>query len=140
MENNCVFCNIIQKKEPSVTILESHHTLALMDIYPATRGHILIIPKQHYETFEEMTNRSVLHDLIESLQRVSSTMIKANVCTDYSIVQSNGLLADQDIQHVHFHIIPRYENDFVHMDLHANAKKASLQELQALSQVIIREL
>ncbi|QFT87409.1 HIT domain protein [Bacillus sp. THAF10] len=128
--NDCVFCSIAQKRGEAFIVHESTHTLALLDIYPATYGHLLVIPKEHYKMFDEMFDEEVLKDVISSIQFVCNRLVERGLCRDYTIIQNNGEYAEQEINHVHFHIIPRYPNDLVKMDLNIQARRASKEELQ----------
>lgn len=136
--DECIFCKIAQKKDEAVIIHEDTYTLAFMDLYPASNGHILIIPKQHYKTFGEITDKKVLNELISNIQFLCTTLVKKKLCNDYTIIQNNGEYADQDIQHVHFHIIPRYQDDFINIDLNTKADKASINELINIVEMLKR--
>ncbi|HER2025499.1 HIT domain-containing protein [Bacillus infantis] len=127
--DNCIFCRIAQKKEESFIVHESTHILAFLDTYPASNGHILVIPKKHFNTFDEIADENVLEELIYSIQYLCKTLVEKGLCRDYTIIQNNGENAEQDIKHVHFHIIPRYQDDLINIDLNNNAKKASFNEL-----------
>lgn len=81
-----------------------------------SEGHILISPKQHYKEFHDIENPFILSDLINLIARVS-VIVSSKYKTDYNIHQSNGESADQSIQHVHFHVIPRTESDNVKIHL-----------------------
>lgn len=116
MENcECIFCELIDERSMYI-IDENEHCIAFLDKYPVSEGHILISPKQHYKEFHDIENTLILSDLINLIARVS-VMVKNKYRTDYNIHQSNGENADQSIQHVHFHIIPRTESDNVRIQL-----------------------
>lgn len=83
-----------------------------LDKYPVSEGHILISPKQHYKEFHDIENPLILSDLMNLRARVS-VMVNNKYKKDYNIHQSNGENAEQSIQHVHFHVIPRTESDNV---------------------------
>lgn len=110
---NCVFCNIINKKLPGYIIYQNEWVTAFLDINPVSKGHVLIVPNKHVEKLHEIENTETANALISSLNTIANQLIKAGLCTDYSIVQSNGKYAEQDINHIHFHIIPRHKNDDV---------------------------
>jgi histidine triad (HIT) family protein len=134
--DSCIFCRIAQKKDESVIIHESTHTLAFLDIYPASDGHILVIPKKHFKSFDEISEDSILKELICSIHFLCKTLVDKELCRDYTIIQNNGKYAEQDIDHVHFHIIPRYYNDLINIDLNKHAKKASVKDLLKISEVL----
>ena len=107
---DCIFCKIVKGEITSFRIYEDEATLAFLDIKPATKGHALVIPKQHFENVFDISE--------DALQKVSlvakklSAKIKDGLQADgIRLSQSNGRAAGQDIMHFHLHIIPRYEND-----------------------------
>ncbi len=124
---NCIFCEIIDNKEPAYIIYQNKYTTAFLDINPVATGHILVCPNEHIEKLNEIKHSSVSNALMKSLIHVSDLLIQSGICTDYSILQANGELADQDIKHLHFHIIPRHRNDQVHFRLETD-KVAALND------------
>lgn len=120
MENcECIFCELIDERSMYI-IDENEHCIAFLDKYPVSEGHILISPKQHFEVFHNIENPLILKDLIDLMTRIS-VIVSNKYKTDYNIHQSNGKNADQSIQHVHFHVIPRTESDNVEISLPANS-------------------
>lgn len=107
MDNNCIFCRIIEKEIPSKVIYEDNDFLAILDIAPATRGHVLIIPKEHAETMSELSDDKLSKILILA-KKIVAAMKEVNGFTDYNIIQNNGEIAGQSVHHYHLHIIPRY--------------------------------
>ncbi|MBT4576903.1 HIT family protein [Candidatus Woesearchaeota archaeon] len=106
--SDCIFCKIISKEIPSEIIYEDENTLVFLDINPATKGHCLVIPKEHYETILDVPE-DVLCKVIKTVKKISSALSKTN--PGMSVVQSNGRAAHQEVDHIHFHVIPRSEND-----------------------------
>lgn len=107
---DCVFCKIAAKEIPSFIVYEDSKVLAFLDISPANKGHVLVIPKQHYIRLEEIPD-SVLAEISKVIKQVSKAILKALKTKDFNLVQSNGSLAGQFVMHAHFHIIPRFERD-----------------------------
>ena len=104
---DCIFCKIIKGEVPSFKVYEDEDVLAFLDIKPFTKGHCLVIPKQHFENMFDITE--------DALQKISivaknlSKKIKDVLEVDgIRLSQSNGKAAGQDIMHFHLHIIPRY--------------------------------
>lgn len=98
----CIFCKIIAGEIPSYKLGENEGAIAFLDISPLSKGHSLVIPKEHYEKFHEMDE--------ESAKQVMSLARKVAIALDvenYNIIQNNGKLANQEVPHVHFHIIPK---------------------------------
>jgi histidine triad (HIT) family protein len=107
---NCIFCKIVNKEIPSTKIYEDDLFLAFMDIYPGNKGHSLIITKKHYETFNDIPENE-LKKLILIVQKISKAIVNATSCHGYNIIMNNKKSAGQTVPHVHFHIIPRFDND-----------------------------
>lgn len=113
---NCIFCSIIAGRIPCHKVFESSRVLAFMDINPLSRGHVLIIPKQHAVRLHEVdeTTGAEIGSILVKLSKVvaDGTFDKnANASTEYNVLQNNGPLAHQEVQHVHFHIIPKFDTD-----------------------------
>ncbi len=105
---DCVFCKIISGKIPCDKVYEDTNTLAFLDANPTSLGHTLVVSKNHYETFDEMKESDV-----KSLAITAYKIAKAfkNISSGYNIIQNNKKVAGQVVPHVHFHIVPRSEND-----------------------------
>ena len=108
--NKCIFCKIIRKELPSFTVFEDENTLAILDINPINRGHILVIPKSHVEKLREMNEESKLQ-LFKTVTKMERIISEMPDCKGTNLIQNNGKSAGQMINHVHFHVIPRYEGD-----------------------------
>ena len=100
--NDCIFCKIIKRDIPSEIIFEDNLTIAFMDAFPVSEGHLLIIPKQHYEKFHNIPDE-VIEAILKNLKKIA---IAASV-SNYNILQNNGKVAGQTVFHAHFHLIPR---------------------------------
>ena len=103
---SCLFCRIVKKEIPCVSLIETDTTLAFLDIGPLSKGHALVIPKHHAEKFHELPIES-LKDLLPVAQKVVKRYRELGLCQDYNILQNNGKIAHQEVGHVHFHIIPK---------------------------------
>ena len=104
---NCVFCKIINGEIPSYTIYEDDDFKAVLDLSPATTGHALIIPKEHSSTLLELSDDRASKILIVA-KKIIKAMQKVHGFTNYNLVQNNGRIAGQTIDHFHLHLIPRY--------------------------------
>ncbi|KAF2166281.1 hypothetical protein M409DRAFT_36747 [Zasmidium cellare ATCC 36951] len=102
MAANCIFCKIIKGDIPSMKLFESEKTLAFLDINPLSYGHALIIPKHHGAKLHEIPPEH-LTELLPVASRIASAL----GCENYNILQNNGRLAHQEVDHVHFHVIPK---------------------------------
>jgi histidine triad (HIT) family protein len=110
--NDCIFCKIVRGEIPSAKILETDTVLAFLDINPVSKGHTLVIPKEHYASFRDMPP-DVLTRLAEVLQRVGDALKSELQSDGFNILLNDGLAAGQLIAHAHFHLIPRTEADGV---------------------------
>ncbi|WYP27211.1 HIT domain-containing protein [Alkalihalobacillus sp. FSL W8-0930] len=131
-DNDCVFCDIVHKKVNSYMINQTKNTTAFLDSNPIADGHMLVVPNKHVETLDQLDDAKIASELMQSVIGAATLLVKAGVCSDYSILQDNGEHAEQDIKHVHFHIIPRHANDHVQFNL-----KTNLDALQEESKVKI---
>jgi len=112
---DCIFCKIATGAIPSIKVHEDAATLAFMDINPLTPGHLLVIPKRHSATVFD-TDESVLRDVIAAVKKVATAQQRAFGHDSLNILQANGPWAAQSVPHLHFHLIPRRENDGAGMD------------------------
>lgn len=110
---NCVFCRIICGQLPSCKIYDDGEIIAFMDIGPIIKGHILVVPKRHYAHLLE-TPPEVLEKLIVAAQKIAGAQKRALRSDGINIMQSNGQAAGQVVEHIHFHVIPRFSADGHH--------------------------
>lgn len=107
----CVFCKIANHEIPSNAVYEDDQVLAFLDINPVTKGHTLIIPKQHYDNFSNCDGDIVkhIHEVSKKLVKHYQPILKPN---GFNLLSNMNAAAGQSVFHVHFHLIPRYdEND-----------------------------
>lgn len=109
MNNDCIFCKIIKGELPSYTLYEDEEIKVFLDIFPASRGHCLYIPKEHFSTLYELPEEKM--SFLKKLPLVVQKLKLATGATGINILQSNEKDAGQVIDHVHFHVIPRYPED-----------------------------
>lgn len=112
MNDNCIFCKIIKGEIPSNIIYEDKDIIILLDRFPASKGHTLIIPKEHIENIYALDDE--LAQKIFSTATKISKILKENLnCDGLNILQNNGEIAGQTVFHFHMHLIPRFKNDNV---------------------------
>ncbi len=112
MNGECIFCDINKGKIPSVTIYENEEFRVMLDRFPATKGHILIIPQKHVKDIYDLDPDSA--GRLFALATRFSSIIKRTFGNDgLNIIQNTGKVAGQSVFHYHLHMIPRYENDHV---------------------------
>jgi histidine triad (HIT) family protein len=113
--DDCIFCKIVKGQIPSSKVYEDDKTLAFLDIMPANKGHVLVIPKKHYETILDITNEDLIN-LTNTLKKVSEMVYKGLNSEGFNIINNNYKVSGQVVPHIHFHIIPRYSDDNLKMD------------------------
>ena len=110
VDPDCVFCKIVAGQIPSLGVVDTPHARAFLDIGPLAESHLLVIPKHHYARLDEMPEQEV-SELAKLLPRLSRAVRTVSGADGYNILQNNGQVAGQVVQHVHFHIIPRVAGD-----------------------------
>ena len=111
-DDNCIFCKIANGEIPSATIYEDDDFRAILDLGPASRGHALLLPKEHYADLYALPDE-VAAKVLPWQRRSCPRMKDVLGCDGYNLVQNNGEPAGQTVFHFHMHMIPRYENDGV---------------------------
>jgi histidine triad (HIT) family protein len=106
----CIFCQIIQGEIPSYRVYEDAESIAFLDINPTSPGHVLVMPKAHFVNLEDVSEV----DLAATMQAVKKVgqSLKTNLgVLGYNVYENNDPVAGQLVPHLHFHVIPRREND-----------------------------
>jgi histidine triad (HIT) family protein len=108
----CIFCRIANGELPSAKVLETAELLAFLDINPVNHGHILLIPKSHYPTLPDLSDdlAAIAGSLLPRLCRTVQAVVGV---TDLNVIANTGRDAGQTVDHVHWHIIPRFRGDAV---------------------------
>ena len=109
-KQQCIFCQIISGKIPSKKIYEDDRCLAILDINPATKGHVLLLPKEHYAIMPQMPDKELGHMYVIA-KKLSQALLKGLKVSGTNLFVANGLPAGQRAQHFILHIIPRKEGD-----------------------------
>ncbi len=108
MKDNCIFCKIANGEIPSATLYEDERFRVILDLGPASKGHALILPKEHYENVCDL-DETIAAQVLPLAGKIGSAMKQALGCAGFNLVQNNGAAAGQTVMHFHMHIIPRYE-------------------------------
>lgn len=108
-DENCIFCKIANGDIPSETIYEDEKFRVILDLNPASRGHALILPKEHFNDVCEL-NEEYASKVLQLGGRIGAAMKEKLGCSGFNLVQNNGTSAGQTVFHFHMHVIPRYEN------------------------------
>ena len=113
MQNaECIFCKIIAGQIPAAKIYEDDTVLAFLDIGPISDGHVLVVPKRHYEKIHECPPE-VLADVWTRLGKIAGAVLSVMNSDGYNVLCNNGRAAGQLVDHLHFHIVPRMTGDGV---------------------------
>jgi histidine triad (HIT) family protein len=131
VDPDCIFCKIVAGEIPSHKIDEDDKTLAFMDINPWTRGHALVIPKEHSRNIYDVDPEDLAAVHITA-QRVAQRMRERLNCDGMNILQSSEPVAMQTVFHTHLHVIPRYSDDGLRLPAHP--QPAEDEELAGLAE------
>ncbi|MCS7053284.1 MAG: HIT family protein [Ignavibacterium sp.] len=107
----CIFCSIVKKEAPSEIVFEDEDIIAFLDINPINYGHLLVLTKEHFDNFLTVPTE-LLQKLISRVQFLAGIVKRSTSADGFNTMTNNGTAAGQRIFHFHFHIIPRFENDF----------------------------
>ena len=108
--NHCIFCKIANGEIPSATIYEDDDFRAFLDLNPATRGHALLVPKDHFANLFELDEEHAQKAILLA-KKLGTRMKKELDCDGLNLIQNNGEAAGQTVFHFHMHLIPRYRDD-----------------------------
>ena len=133
VKEDCIFCKIANGEIPSTTIYENDEFRVFFDISPASKGHCLIVPKNHYSDIFEI-DPEVAGRLFSLAANVAKSLKKELNCEGMNIVQNNGTIAGQTVFHFHLHLIPRYSGDTVKIGWEPG--EADVEELQELAKAV----
>jgi len=110
MNSDCIFCKIANGEIPSKTLYEDEDFRVILDLGPATKGHALILPKEHAANLYELPEHIAVK-VLPVAKKLAVQMKDKLQCDGLNLVQNNGETAGQTVMHFHMHMIPRYEND-----------------------------
>lgn len=108
-DDNCIFCKIMSGEIPSNTIYEDDTFKVILDVNPASKGHALILPKEHYANIYEI-DEEVAARAMKLAKKLATHMTKVLDCDGFNILQNNGEVAGQTVFHFHIHLVPRYKD------------------------------
>lgn len=114
IKEDCIFCKIAKGEIPSATVYETSDFKVILDVAPANKGHVLIITKEHFDNIFEIDAETAAK--LFSLATVVARAIKDEIgCEGLNVVQNNGEVAGQTVNHFHLHLIPRFKDDDVNI-------------------------
>ena len=110
MKDDCIFCKLANGVFPTNSIYEDEDFNVILDLAPATKGHALILPKQHADNLYELPDETAAKALVLA-KKLAKNMKDKLGCDGLNLVQNNGEVAGQTVLHFHLHLIPRYTSD-----------------------------
>jgi histidine triad (HIT) family protein len=110
MDDDCIFCKIVAGELPAEKVAEDERTVAFMDINPATRGHLLVIPRKHARDLMDI-EPDELAAVTQAAQRMARTAVEALGADGVNLINACGRAAWQTVFHFHMHVVPRYADD-----------------------------
>ncbi len=129
--DNCIFCKIVSNEFDSYKLYEDNDFIVILDKFPATIGHCLVIPKEHSDDLFDMSEDLASKALVIA-QKIGKAIKNVTGCSGINILQNNGKSAGQVVFHYHLHIIPRYENDDVVIKLNANELENAVEFIEKI--------
>ena len=113
-DENGIFCKILAGEIPSTAVYEDDDFKAILDVNPAARGHVIILPKNHAANIYELPDEDASKIMIVA-KKIATAIEKAYHCDGVNILQNNGEAAGQTVFHLHVHVIPRFKGDTVNI-------------------------
>jgi len=123
----CIFCNIVNHNAEAEIIFEDEKLVAFLDIQPINYGHTLVVPKKHYDNFLTVPPEELSH-LINTVQYITGAVKRSVKADGFNVISNNGESAGQTDYHFHFHIIPRFADDFTFKPRFKNYTDEGLKE------------
>ena len=109
-KEDCIFCKIANGEIPSRTLYEDERFRVILDLAPVSRGHALILPKEHFDNLYELPD-DWCADAMKLAKKMAGIMTDKLHCAGFNLQQNNGIAAGQSVFHFHIHLIPRYEGE-----------------------------
>ncbi len=133
---NCTFCRIVEGELPSHKVYENNRILAIMDIMPLNEGHVLVMPKDHYQTVFDL-DEDLAGEIMKVAWNVANTIDEILEPDGLNILQNNRGAAGQLVPHYHVHLIPRNHNDDIGLG-QWKARKADSEKLEIIADQLRR--
>lgn len=133
MKDDCIFCKLANGIFPTNSIYEDEDFNVILDLAPASKGHALILPKQHADNLYELPDETAGKAFVLA-KKLAKIMKEKLGCDGLNVVQNNGTIAGQTVFHFHMHLIPRYEDDG--QKIAWNPKEAAAEDLTAVKELL----
>lgn len=108
--NDCIFCKIVNNQVANYKIYEDENTYVFLDIAKDVDGHMLVVPKTHYNNISDVSNEAI-SQIMNTIKKVTNHLIENCNYQGVNILNASGTVAGQSVQHLHFHLIPRRKDD-----------------------------
>ena len=135
-DDQCIFCNLANGEIPTNTIYEDEDFRVILDADPASKGHALILPKEHYRNIYDL-DPAIAAKIFPLAQKLAKHMTEVLHCDGFNILQNNNEVAGQSVFHFHLHLIPRYVDqpnknllEFSHCGMKEDEIKAVCEKLK----------
>jgi histidine triad (HIT) family protein len=135
----CILCDIAQHRAAAAVVYESNDIIAIMDLYPASIGHVLVLPKDHVEDVY-LLNDALGSRIMVAAIHISRAIKAAWDLTGLNLVQANGVAAGQTIRHFHLHLVPRYHDDGINFSFGHSSEAEDPERLGGLALLIRSKL
>ncbi|HDP73983.1 MAG TPA: HIT family protein [Candidatus Woesearchaeota archaeon] len=128
--NNCIFCKIVNGEIPCSKIYDDELVMSFLDVNPTSDGHLLVIPKEHYENVADAPEEVLTR--ISKICKKMGLLVKDKLgASGFNIINASGKDAQQSVFHLHFHVVPRYKNDGLDLWFHGKAgDKEKIKEIK----------
>jgi histidine triad (HIT) family protein len=133
MTEDCIFCDIVEGEMPSYKVYEDENVIAFLDVNPVSKGHTLVVPKEHVDDIHEAEEMDYMW---KPMVKVSNAVKEAFGAEGVNIAQNNGEKAGQEVFHLHFHVTPIYEGD----ELDITYNREELEEGEEVAEEISQEI
>ena len=108
--DDCVFCKIVSRGIPASVVFENEWVLAFLDVNPLAVGHVLLIPRDHFERLSELPT-GLAGQLATAIPHLGRALLSVTNTEGYNLLVNEGTVAGQVVPHVHYHFIPRQSKD-----------------------------
>ncbi|MFW6025253.1 MAG: HIT family protein [Candidatus Woesearchaeota archaeon] len=121
MMKDCIFCKILNEEIDSLDLYEDDLVKAFLDVNPKSNGHLLVVPKKHYENIFKTPDK-VLKRINVVCKKMALLCKEKLNCKGVNIINASGKEAQQSVFHIHYHVLPRYKNDGIDLSFHGDSE------------------
>ena len=132
-DDNCIFCKLANGEIPTMSLYEDEDFNVILDMAPASKGHALILPKEHADNLYELPEETA-GKVFMLARKLAKSMTEKLECDGFNIVQNNGAVAGQTVFHFHMHLIPRYKTDG--QAINWKPQEVSAEDLKAIKDLL----